>query len=1357
MSTMSKMTKNWRRCGGFVALRTWLMTGGAICFAVSQTFAFKTNSAVAQITPDGTLPNNSSVKLEAQTFNITGGTQAGSNLFHSFQEFSIPTGGTAFFNNAADIQNIISRVTGGSVSNIDGLIRANGTANLFLINPSGIVFGRNASLNIGGSFLASTASSLKFADGTHFSATAPQTKPLLTISVPIGLQYGQNPGSIMNEGLSLQMQPGKTLALVGGDVTLNSTALQANYLTPDIGRIELGSVGSTSLVSLTPTEQGWALGYDGVQNFQDIQLFSSFVSGNNIQARGRQIRLNGGSDFSTFFRSRTNLVMTASELVEVSNSGLAARDLTITTGRLIVRDGAQIATSTSGTEDAGDLIVRASDSVKLSGGSRILAQTEPYSTGAGGNLTIETSRLEGTQLAVRSFGKGPVGKLTVITSEPLANFSQIVPDNTLPTSSTVRSDFNTSFIEGGTQVGSNLFHSFAEFSLPTLNTAYFNNALDIKNIIARVTGSSPSNIDGFIRANGTANLFLINPNGIIFGKDASLNVGGSFVATTANAIQFGNQGFFSATNPNNPNFLSVNPSAFLFNQIATARIENHSVALGVRDGRSLLLVGGDIQMDGGELNAFGGRVELGGVSGAGTVGLNIDSNSLSLNFPDTFERASVSLGDKSRVDVRANDGGSIAIHARNIDISGRSGLLAGIADSLGARAAVAGDITLDATETVKINNSSISNYVEYQAVGNGGNITVKGKTLEMSNGAQLITGTLGRGDAGSVSIQAFDSVSLTGEQTAIYSSVGSSYTSAFGNSGGIKLQARSLSLTNGAKFIASTFSHGDGGNIFVRVDDSVSIEGNSLLFLNPPTPGVSTPLNVVIVRYLPPAAIPFLNQTEKNISTVGVTGRVTVVGYLSPAAIPFLNQTEKNISSGIFSTVESGAKGNAGQIEIQARLLRLTQGAQVQSLTRGEGKAGNIRVNSNLVHLSGVAPSTYIPYLSTYLGGFSSGLITSAEKGARGQGGNIELTADTLRLSDGAVLSARTRSHFKGGDVNINANNLEITSGAQILTSAYSSGQAGNITVNTTDVNISGSDPTYKTRLERSNEAIVDNDGSDSGLFASVRGKATANAGNIAVNSRIIRLDNQGTIKTGTTLGEGGDITLNVKDILLLRNNSSITASAGTAQQGGNGGNITINAPSGFIVAVPKENSDITANAYTGIGGNVQIDASGIFGTQFREEETPKSDITASSQFGQDGRVELNTPDIDPTQGLINLPTVPVDTKVASGCTAGASQNQSRFVVTGRGGLPLNPREAFNNNDTVRVDWVTLNPSSDNRRSQTVTKPTIPTPAPIVEATGWMTNAKGEIILTPDPLTATPHSSWQTPTTCGALKSASER
>ena len=220
-------------------LRFWFFSGSILLGLLASQLT------AAQIIPDNTL--NSTVKSQGNIRVIEGGTQRGDNLFHSFQEFSFSvltgdiTGDTAFFNNDLAVRNIITRVTGESPSNIDGMIQANGIANLFFINPKGIIFGANASLQIGGSLVASTANSLKFADGTEFSATPSQTAPLLTVSVPIGLQFGSNPGEIVNRSQAslngavnsfdlpagLQVQSGRTLALVGGNVSLEGGNLTA--------------------------------------------------------------------------------------------------------------------------------------------------------------------------------------------------------------------------------------------------------------------------------------------------------------------------------------------------------------------------------------------------------------------------------------------------------------------------------------------------------------------------------------------------------------------------------------------------------------------------------------------------------------------------------------------------------------------------------------------------------------------------------------------------------------------------------------------------------------------------------------------------------------------------------------------------------------------------------------------------------------------------------------------------------------------------------------------------------------------------------------------------------------------------
>lgn len=417
------------------------------------------NAVTAQLIPDKTLPDNSSVAVSGNTIEITGGTRAGNNLYHSFQEFSTSAGSSAFFNNALDIQNIISRVTGKSISNIDGIIKANGIANLFLINPNGIIFGRNAQLNIGGSFIASTATSLKFPNNLEFSATNVQASPLLSISRPIGLQYGINPGAIQVKGdgqgtrktnelidttNALRVQSNQTLALLGGDLILNGGTLRTAG-----GRIELGSVGSGSFIKLNSTNNGFNLTYDLVENFRNIQLSqgaSVDASGEgqgDIQIQARQLTIQDGSAIENntlgeksggilYARTTDSIDISGSSADGQARSGLASiiypeakgsgGDLIVDTKQLSVRGGSGIATVTRGRGKSNNLIVNASDSVLVTGFISINPSISStisniiYGQGDGGNLTLSTKQLtieDGATLGSAIFGTGNGGNVKV--------------------------------------------------------------------------------------------------------------------------------------------------------------------------------------------------------------------------------------------------------------------------------------------------------------------------------------------------------------------------------------------------------------------------------------------------------------------------------------------------------------------------------------------------------------------------------------------------------------------------------------------------------------------------------------------------------------------------------------------------------------------------------------------------------------------------------------------------------------------------------------------------------------------------------------------------------------------------------
>ncbi|MBD2247799.1 filamentous hemagglutinin N-terminal domain-containing protein [Nostoc sp. FACHB-888] len=434
------------------------------------------SSVVAQVAPDKTLPDNSLITNQANSIVIEGGSVNNSNLFHSFQKFSVPTGGTAFFNNDVGIQNIIARVTGGSISNIDGLIRTNGTANLFLINRNGIIFGQNARLNIGGSFFATTASSIKFADGFEFSAMNPQTTLLLTVSVPIGLQFTSNSGAIEVQGTGkglvapsrgnvpitrnldathLTVQPTKTLALIGSNITL-----KGGTITAEEGRIELGSV-SSGVISLNPTSQGWALGYEGVSSFKDINLSQQSLvdtSGNrggSIVLQGKEISLSDGSAaliqnqgaqswesikvnaFESLHLSGTSadgnfVTLLRTESIGSGNGG----NIDVSTKHLLIEGGALIGNRNYGIAEGGNVNVNSSKSIELLGFSTFNPfapseiVTSNLTSGKSGNITVSTEQLlaqDGGQITSISLGSGVAGDITInANSIQLLNSTELI-------------------------------------------------------------------------------------------------------------------------------------------------------------------------------------------------------------------------------------------------------------------------------------------------------------------------------------------------------------------------------------------------------------------------------------------------------------------------------------------------------------------------------------------------------------------------------------------------------------------------------------------------------------------------------------------------------------------------------------------------------------------------------------------------------------------------------------------------------------------------------------------------------------------------------------------------------------------
>ncbi len=404
----------------------------------------------------------------------------------------------------------------------------------------------------------------------------------------------------------------------------------------------------------------------------------------------------------------------------------------------------------------------------------------------------------------------------------------------------------------------------------------------------------------------------------------------------------------------------------------------------------------------------------------------------------------------------------------------------------------------------------------------------------------------------------------------------------------------------------------------------------------------------------------------------------------------------------------NGSGGDGGAIKINTPRLTVRDGAEISAFTNGIGKGGSIEINAPLsVEVNGtsnVSSSIRSTINTESRGSFATGdagsikintpnlKVTdssriSALTGGDGKGGNIEINSKLAFLDGGAEITARTFGEQEAGNIILAADILEMNNSAQINTTTSNAGDAGNIFVRVKDNIILTGEKTgiFANTIENSTGkgGTIDIDPINltvkDGAAIAVDSQGVGTGGDIKLAAGFLILDN-GKISAETRSNTGGDITFNLQDLLLLRNDSKISTNAGNQKFGGDGGNIDIN--SKFIVALPQENSDITANAFSGTGGNVNILSQGIFGIEPRQQQNDAtSDITASSDLGVPGVLNLTDPDDSSIRNnLDDLPENQIDTNalIANSCISRSTKRQENsFKITGSGGLRNSPGDGF--------------------------------------------------------------------------------
>ncbi|HEY9658030.1 MAG TPA: filamentous hemagglutinin N-terminal domain-containing protein, partial [Allocoleopsis sp.] len=1031
---------------------------------------------VAQVIPDETLGEERST-VTRQTIRgidsdrIDGGARRGQNLFHSFQQFDVLEGRGAYFSNPAEVRNIFSRVTGADPSEIMGRLGVLGEANLFFMNPNGILFGPNASLDVAGSFVGTTANAIQFGEQGFFSATNPETpSPLLAIDPGVLFfnQLDQQTGTISNSGnlavgrdftLSADMLDLQGQLFAGGNLTLqglDTVRIRDSFTNPFIA-----ASGEKLLVQGDRVVDIFALNHpnSGLVSGGDMVLRSSnqvggdahYWSGGNFRIE----RLDG---------SLGNLFSPYDPVIRI------AGDLEL---------GSYLGAS---------LHILAGGSVTIPGFIGILGSD---TTGAALTETVTLSN--GTTLAIDGTSRPTVDIRAGVSPEAIGIPLGLIGDGLFPITGTVSDNATSADISVG-YIG-----MFAPDGVVYLTNQYQpNRSLPSGTITLNGDGlpSQPDPIRG-IRSlndtgNGTSVIIDSRSNIDIPNSISTSSIGGNSGDVTLLAdenISFTENGSLNVNTPNigNAGNISIDAVGLVSLSGSNTGILSNVDRTGSGQGGNIAIRAGSLALSDGTLidastfgNGNAGRI----VIDVGHGAVTLDSGSLIFNKIE--ENA---IGDTGGIEIRAGSlslSGASRIAVANSGGNGRLGnLLIDATDSISVT-----DINLDPVNQVI--GSLITNRLEPGSSGIGGDVIISTGSLSLV-GSQISASTFGTGDSGQVLITAGDSVSLT-NNSAVFSSDESS---ASGDAGGIHIDANSLSI-NESSILAlvrgeATEPSNQGRNgadvtINLRGDLEIISNRDSSVFDGIATaiaPGATGNAGDIRISARDIALTGSTSQLRSSLDlgTAGTAGNINIqarsLRILDKAAITTATlgsgnagdisiQVEDLISLSTNSTIESGVlrggNGNSGSIHLEAGRLSVTQGADISTKVGGigldvaegmtmplppaQGNAGNINIT-----VRGSAIFDGVNFTTSPNGTIGveipSGIASDVISESGGTGGDIALRASSLLLNNGAQFNSQTSGTGQAGDITIIADQVTVLNGSGIEATTTGSADAGSIRVDT--------------------------------------------------------------------------------------------------------------------------------------------------------------------------------------------------------------------------------------------------------------------------------------------------------------------